>query len=382
MLEFYEKFEIIFTSLRNSDLDGSKSLIYQHSTNIKKLLNIPDNLNVVWFNLQHESLYNHIFDSHFNKIKQFITSSDQIIVLSLLGYHMPLNNDMIVNLNKFSQSLPNTIILCGGSLGSWSDNFETPILFTVSQLMYYEFELFLYAHKKFFTQSDAILNNTKKNKKFLFIGTKDYPNRKFLLSNIINNNLLDQGFVSYKQVFSKNLSSGLYTDEEIQLITSVANSIDDYLPLPVLDNSINYMEMPIEIPLDSYLNMVTDTFFESAPNTTFLSEKVFYAIANWQMFIVMSPAYTLRYLREQGYQTFGNYIDESYDTIENNCERLIAVTKSFIDFISQPIEIIEEVYIKCLPIIEHNRQRLLDNQFITKINNELLRAIEENKLFH
>jgi hypothetical protein len=41
----------------------------------------------------------------------------------------------------------------------------------------------------------------------------------------------------------------------------------------------------------------------------------------------MARPYCLRVLREQGYKTFSPYIDESYDTIENDDLRFEAIVK-------------------------------------------------------
>jgi hypothetical protein len=356
--------------------DAIPSIIF-YSEKIKKTFNICPTLELRWIYTPPCQLEDNITKT-FEKIKKTLTNSNQIIVLWLEGFHLPLEWSTIIQLNKFSESIQNPVIYCSGSLGLWPNNFKGQLKFTIAQLMYFEYESCLHWDM----QANGISNNVKRNKKFLSMGTKDYPNRKFLLSNIINNNLLEYGYVSYKQVNSGELNLNYYTRDEITTISRIANSIDKYLPLLILDNSIEYTQMPRNFLLDSYVNMVTDTYYETPPNVVYLSEKIFNAIAHWQIFVFMGPAYTLEHLRSEGYQTFGDYIDESYDTIENNYERLVAVTKSFINFVSQPIEVIEDIYIKCLPIVEHNKRRLSKNQFTTKINNELLRAIKENKLFH
>jgi hypothetical protein len=210
----------------------------------------------------------------------------------------------------------------------------------------------------------------------MMMGTKDYSERKFILSNIISNGLLDHGYVSYKQVNRRDMYY-TYRTEQRNYIMETANKIDNYLPLPPLDDSIEFDSMPRKFMTDSYVNMVTDTFYELPHGQTFLSEKVFNAIAHGQMFVMLSPANTLQYLKSIGYQTFGDYIDESYDAIEDNFERILAVTKSFIDFATQPKEKIHETYVKCLPILQHNQTRLYQNRYFDKLVARIKKAQDE-----
>ena len=107
-------------------------------------------------------------------------------------------------------------------------------------------------------------------------------------------------------------------------------------------------------------------------NTSFVTEKTFNAIANNQMFIIVGQAGSLDLVRSLGYQTFSSIIDESYDTILDNEQRLAMVTKEILRFISRPIDKVREDYIKVKDIIEHNRDLLykqtLDNRLQTLLD--------------
>jgi len=360
--------------------DENIQLLYAHSQAVKPKLGIDDKFDILGITV---NLYNtqlDQIDETIYRIKSAIKSPDQIIVLWAIGSHINLHNLVIDKLNEFSLTINNPLIYFTGALPTQHDSINDRAKFTISPIMYFEFDSFRHWNQPQFTELlPNNLNRVTRSKKFTSMGTKDYPNRKFLLSHIINNNLLDQGYVSYKQKNSGNLGYK-FTSSEIEFITSTANSIDHLLPLPELDDSVEWVFIPRDSLLDSYVNMVTDTFYTTEPGITFISEKVFNSIAHWQMFIMMAPPYTLQYLRDQGYKTFSPYIDESYDIIENNHDRLLAVTKSFMDFINQPIEVIKQIYIKCLPIVEHNQQRLMNNNYHTHLNKELQRAIDEKQL--
>ena len=80
------------------------------------------------------------------------------------------------------------------------------------------------------------------------------------------------------------------------------------------------------------------------------------------LFVIVSTPHILQALRYSGYKTFGDYIDESYDTIEDDAERLKAVASVAIKLAKMShndhIQLMHEIK----PILEHNQ-----NVFFNKI---------------
>ena len=64
---------------------------------------------------------------------------------------------------------------------------------------------------------------------------------------------------------------------------------------------------------------------EKSATARFVTEKTFKPIAFQHAFLVYGTAGTLDYLHEQGFETFGHVIDQSYDTIIDHTERLVAI---------------------------------------------------------
>lgn len=60
---------------------------------------------------------------------------------------------------------------------------------------------------------------------------------------------------------------------------------------------------------------------------TFMSEKTFKPIAFEHPFVVWGSPGTLAYLHKSGFETFDHVIDETYDTINNNGQRLDSIIK-------------------------------------------------------
>ena len=334
--------------------------------------NLPSDLNVAWIKTLGHNLEDVALPHTIDRVRTAIENPTQVMVLWSAGSNVLLSETMVSQLNSLCDSIPNPIVLVVGMLGDWIKQWEGKLKFTLSPAMFFEYE-----------SASAWENNlsfpiVERNKKFLSMGTKDYPNRKFLLSNILTSGLHNDGYVSYISFNGSYLPNAHYATDEIQHINGIADLANKYLPIkPIDDNPYEWTRMPRQFMADSYLNMVTDTFFETHKGATFISEKVYNAMMHEQMFMMMSPTNTLKFLRDNRFRTFGEYIDESYDSIENNHDRLIAVTEVFIDFVRKPIEEIREIYVSCLPILEHNRKLVGSKRLTQFLLTEIQRAVNE-----
>jgi UDPglucose 6-dehydrogenase len=102
-------------------------------------------------------------------------------------------------------------------------------------------------------------------------------------------------------------------------------------PVDIQDDDLQYYR-------DSYFSVITETLFYSkdrpdqahrpfVEDSLFLTEKTYRCFALLHPFILMARPYSLRELRRQGYKTFSPFIDEAYDTIENDDLRFEAIVK-------------------------------------------------------
>jgi len=109
---------------------------------------------------------------------------------------------------------------------------------------------------------------------------------------------------------------------------------------------------------DIFCDIVTESRF--AQPTANYSEKTYRPMFYKKPFILCAPPHTLKYIKEQGFKTFSEFWDESYDTIEDHETRLFEIYK-VIDFIyDKSLEELRELYKKMEPILEHNRTLLLE----------------------
>jgi hypothetical protein len=117
-----------------------------------------------------------------------------------------------------------------------------------------------------------------------------------------------------------------------------------------------------------YKNIALDIVSETVFNYPYpyISEKTLRPIANKRMFIVVGPKNVLQLLKSKGFETFPDYIDESYDDIDDPIERFNNIIESIDIFISQPMDDIKNYYRKNQDRFDHNFQ--------------LLTQLEENEL--
>jgi hypothetical protein len=218
----------------------------------------------------------------------------------------------------------------------------------------------------------------EKKYKFYWASTKDWYTRRFILAGLVHNNLHHNNLINYKCIHGHIHSDYLNPKFDIKshkIIQQECDSIKHLVPFPSIDEGDSFEVTPTEFYTNSYLGIITDTFFELG---VFLSEKIFNAINYQQLFFYIGPAKTLEYLRSQGYQTFDNIFDTEYDTIEDNAARLFAARQSLINFLQQPIAKIHEDYIKAIPAIQHNKNLLMQQKPDKKFTQAIESVLNEH----
>lgn len=83
---------------------------------------------------------------------------------------------------------------------------------------------------------------------------------------------------------------------------------------------------------DFYKNIAVDIVVETVLDYpyAYITEKTLRPIACKRMFIILGACNSLKLLKNKGFQTFDDFIDESYDKIEDPIKRFIAVKNEII----------------------------------------------------
>ena len=118
--------------------------------------------------------------------------------------------------------------------------------------------------------------------------------------------------------------------------------------------------IPNKIYDNSWYTIVAET--HTSNRFFFATEKIGKPLCAGRIFLVASGKHYLKTLRSLGFQTFDDIIDESYDEITDEFERVDAMLKAFYQLIKEdPVKI----YQKALPRLLHN-QKMLEKEHLNK----------------
>jgi len=116
------------------------------------------------------------------------------------------------------------------------------------------------------------------------------------------------------------------------------------------------------------ISVILETVFDKRIH---LTEKTLRPIACGHPFILAAGPGSLKLLRSYGFQTFDGYIDESYDNIQNENERLTAIVSEINRIKLLPVYQQQKLISQCQEIAKHNRQHFFSIEFFNIIVKEL-----------
>jgi hypothetical protein len=161
----------------------------------------------------------------------------------------------------------------------------------------------------------------------------------------------------------------------------IDNDLDSVVPLELDKNIDPYDHISLTTnPIDdehtlkfyqSYLHIVIET----SVHNIFFSEKTFKPIKYFQPFVLIGGTGSLKKLKELGYKTFEDYIDEGYDDIIDNQERIEYAVKSALDFMIK--DNLPKILKDMFHILKHNHEILISNsrnaleKLVSDLNSEL-----------
>lgn len=208
------------------------------------------------------------------------------------------------------------------------------------------------------------------DKKFLNLNRRWRKHRPMFVGLLEINNLLEKGHVSFAvNVEGENWDgvwgfldhySELNKTELCSILTEnkerLENIPDIYLDTPKLH--INQVQVDSGLDHfyeDSYFSIVNETnYFKELGEGIFLSEKVFKPVLKLHPFILASRPNSLVKFRELGYKSFSPYIDETYDTEEDDSKRLLMILEETKRLVNLSETELETFLIECKKICEHN----------------------------
>ena len=187
-----------------------------------------------------------------------------------------------------------------------------------------------------------------REKKFMFLNRGARPHRIIALSELYNRNLLQKCCLSF---YDNSICKPAVTELAPRLAPSVIANHDNVfstmLPVeltltPDYYNMYHLTDEDITLHQNTLFSLISETLFCSNLDKfsdasddflrnamcfpcDFLTEKTWRTIKNKHPFIILGTVNSIKTLRDLGYKSFSPYIDESYDQIQDDEERLLAV---------------------------------------------------------
>lgn len=117
------------------------------------------------------------------------------------------------------------------------------------------------------------------------------------------------------------------------------------------------------------IEVVLETLF--CDGRLHLTEKSLRPIACGQPFLLAAPAGSLKYLRDYGFQTFGDIFNEDYDNITNHQQRLQAIVDTMKQISQWSGDERHRKLLRLKEIAQYNKQHFFSEEFYNKVVGEL-----------
>jgi len=222
-------------------------------------------------------------------------------------------------------------------------------------LMYENFLPKLYDYDENLLASQQYWNQYTKDRpyKFLFLNGRTRHHRRMLLDELapilptaIWSNL-DPGNGPVK------LLDAQYEHNFVDLACDTSGS--DFVKFKLFENIWGEIYLHAAPYQDTYFSVVTETVHRYP--YSFRTEKIWKPIAIGHPFIAVANQGFYRDLQKLGFQTFGHVIDESFDQIDNNDDRIKRVARVIRDLCQQDLaSFLDECYNTC----KYNQQHLAE----------------------
>lgn len=226
------------------------------------------------------------------------------------------------------------------------------------------------------------VSTAQRSKKYTCLNRMDKNFRKVFASSLWYHGLISDGYFSYhgmrySKEFNETLKDPIYNWKTHWVnVEELFGTFDMHVPfkadeLDDLDHN-NHKLINHNFYQDSYWHFVLETHFNK--NNLFLTEKTFKPILNMQPFLIVGAPGSLKLLKDLGYETFDYWIDERYDKIKSDENRMYACFTTAYELCTMSHEEHISMMKEMIPVLAHNQQLLLSTK-----QNSLKRLIEKIK---
>lgn len=221
---------------------------------------------------------------------------------------------------------------------------------------------------------DATPVTHQRNKYFLCLNRNSARlHRPKLILKLIQNGIFDKGLTSLLK--SKEFDKFCEVPENRDYKTYIKEYypfIADYDDADNVANMHNFFTKK-DMWNDTYFSIVSESSVDKGP--VFITEKVVRPIIYFHPFIVYGNPNTLTELRKLGFETFPEFFDETYDLIQDEDERLLAITQNIKRICSLSLEELHQLYHSVYHKLIHNRNVLTKLATDNFVGNKFLEII-------
>jgi len=295
-----------------------------------------------------------------DRLEQSYTVADQVFVFcSELHKHTV---DQLISLDR-----PNIIIFACGFINhdfkhaqvyKWMDWFITTVYF--------------YNTVQTNLLNEKLLPQTNKSKYFdVLLGCRRL-HRDFVYQYILDNQMLDKVVMTYYQRWNVDLreTDHIFESEGLEFLPE-SNYTHSVHQVRYYGHRMNLSQVvPFVIYNDSYYSVVAET--NAVNEFNFYTEKVVKPILGRRLFVAVAGQGYLQRLRSFGFKTFGDVIDESYDSEPDSLLRW-KMAMDQVQFLTTQDPV--EIYAKLKDVVEHNQRLMLDTDWYGELSKQLSNMI-------
>jgi hypothetical protein len=218
------------------------------------------------------------------------------------------------------------------------------------------------------SRAHEIYSKTNKPYKFLFLNGRTRPHRKYMIEKMRDANLLDHALwtnLDTTPVYHHTYQTDILNRESVIHLLPNQYEVERYhanihdrfehsfVKHELFNNQWGDVYIRAEPYIDTYFSLVSETVFDYPYSLR--SEKIYKPLVMGHPFVVIANQGFYRDLRNTGFQTYHTLIDESFDQIDNNQDRLDRIATVVEDLCASDLD---EFLVAARTISKYNQQHM------------------------
>ena len=230
------------------------------------------------------------------------------------------------------------------------------------------------------------LSVKKPTKHFMCLSRRDSLNRRYTNYSLHKNNLFLKGIVSHQRVVENGIvkSKSAHVTETKMLSSRSNFDVKAYLKYGYKKHFLDDITDKGKLASDvkTHINYSTESCFELVTetdimNSMFITEKTLKPLVCKNPFMVSGSAYTLRFLKNLGFQTFDTLYDESYDDELVFYDRFSIIMENMKKLCCLPLEDCSKKIDSINEITNYNQKHFLQNSWTFDAEKKVQRRINK-----